>query len=79
MDYHFYLVDSGGRTHSAASMQCADDPAAFVRAPYELQMTERFPVIEIWHGSRSIGRWALPILTFPEPTADLDRPDDRFH
>jgi hypothetical protein len=77
--YHFYLMDSGGRTHSAASLQCADDPTAFARAPYELQMTERLPVIEIWHGSRSVGRWALPVLTFPEPMADFDRLDDRFH
>jgi len=54
--YRFYLLDIEGKVHSAASTYCADDLAALDRAPVELQRSAFYPLIEIWHGQRFVGR-----------------------
>ena len=78
--YHLYLMDSRGRTHSAVSLHCVDDPTAFAWAPYELQMTAVLPVIEIWHGARSVGRLSLPGLPATDDAEpDFDLPPDTYH
>lgn len=54
--YHFYLLDTDGKVYSAASMQCHDDTDAVDKAPFELQRSAWYPVIEIWHGRRLVER-----------------------
>ena len=54
--YQFYLMDAAGKVHSAASMHCHDDLDAVEKAPFELQQSAGYPVIEIWHGRRLVER-----------------------
>jgi hypothetical protein len=54
--YHFYLLDSEGKVYSAASMHCHDDIDAVEKAPFELQRSAWYPVIEVWHGRRLVER-----------------------
>ena len=54
--YRFYLLDIEGKVFSAASTYCDDDIAALDRAPIELQRSAFYPLIEIWHGQRFVGR-----------------------
>ncbi len=54
--YHFYLLDNEGKVYSAATMHCGDDGDALDRAPFELQRSAWHPAIEVWHGSRFVGR-----------------------
>lgn len=54
--YHFYLFDTEGKVHVAASMQCHDDLDAIERAPFELRRSGWHPVIEVWHGLRLVER-----------------------
>jgi hypothetical protein len=54
--YHFYLLDNEGKVYSAATMYCDDDGDALDRAPFELQRSEWYPAIEVWHGPRFVGR-----------------------
>lgn len=54
--YHFYLFSTEGKGHCAASMHCHDDIDAIEKAPFELQQSAGYPMIEIWHGRRLVER-----------------------
>jgi hypothetical protein len=54
--YNFYLLDNEGKVYSAASMHCHDDIDAVEKAPFELQRSAWYPVIEIWQGRRLVER-----------------------
>jgi hypothetical protein len=62
-EYRIYFVGRDDHFHGADTIECATDDEAVASA---LKQIGDFPAVEVWCGTKSIGRVGLPGEGWPE-------------
>lgn len=61
-EYRIYFVGPDDHFHGAKTIECADDDGAFACA---LEQIGDFPAVEVWCGTKALGRVGLPDQGWP--------------
>ena len=56
MKYRFYLLSSDDRISAADCSEAGDDKGALDKVFSIFALSDEFPAIEVWQGSRVVGR-----------------------
>lgn len=54
--YKLYFLDNRDKIVSVKNLQCRDDAAALETALASLAERPEFPAVELWQGSRKLGK-----------------------
>jgi len=58
-EYHCYILNSEWKVSGRKSIRCESDAQALSEACKPEQWSENFPMVEVWCGSRLVGRAKL--------------------